>query len=66
MIILKSILTTFKSSIIFKCSWGSSVNWFEPKVSLPKSVKHSVGKSSVLVIFMSFLPAILATTFWAT
>jgi len=32
MIIFKSILTTYKSSIIFSGSFGSSVNWLELKI----------------------------------
>ncbi len=37
MIILESILTTFKSSIIFRCSRGSSVNWLELKIKPPSA-----------------------------
>ncbi len=33
--IFESILTTFKSYIVFKGSWGSSVNWLEPKIEPP-------------------------------
>jgi len=32
MIIFKSILTFLKSSIIFRGSWGSNVNWLQPKI----------------------------------
>jgi len=35
MIILESILTNFKSSIVLKGSWGSSVNWLKPKIKPP-------------------------------
>ncbi len=45
MIIFKSILPTFKLSVVFRGSWDSSVNyWLEPKIkfSLLKSVKCSV------------------------
>ncbi len=31
----KSILTTSKSNIIFKGSWGSNVNWLVIKIKLP-------------------------------
>jgi len=31
MIMFESILTIFKLSFNFRGSWGSSVNWFEPK-----------------------------------
>jgi len=34
-IIFQSILTTFKSSIIFRGSWGSNENWLEPKAEPP-------------------------------
>jgi len=33
----KSIFTTFKSSIIFRGSWGSGVNWLEPKTEPPSA-----------------------------
>jgi len=35
MIIFESILTTFKASVVFRGSWGSSVNWLEPKTKPP-------------------------------
>jgi len=35
MIIFGSILTTFKSSIIFESSWGSIQNWLDPKTESP-------------------------------
>jgi len=52
-LIFESILTSFKPSIIFGGSWGSTKNWLEPKTEPPpgnlacpkqgpKSVKRSV------------------------
>jgi len=35
MIIFESILTTFELSIIFRGSWGSSVNCLEPEIKPP-------------------------------
>ncbi len=35
MIIFGSILTTFDLSSIFGGSWGSIVNWLEPKIEPP-------------------------------
>jgi len=35
MIIFESILAFFKSSIVFRGSWGISVNWLEPKPEPP-------------------------------
>jgi len=35
MIIFESILTTFKLSIVFRGSWGRSVNWLESKMEPP-------------------------------
>jgi len=32
MIIFETILTTFKSSTVFRGSWSSSVKWLEPKI----------------------------------
>jgi hypothetical protein len=37
MIIFELILTTFKSSGIFGGSWGSSINWLEPKIEPPQA-----------------------------
>jgi len=37
MIIFETFLTTFKLSIVFRDSWGSSVNWLEPKIELPSA-----------------------------
>jgi len=37
MIIFESILTTFISSIIFRGTWGSSVNRLEPKIEPPQA-----------------------------
>jgi len=28
----RSILTTFKSNVVFRGTWDSSVNWLEPKI----------------------------------
>ena len=57
MIIFGSILTTFKSIIIFKGRWGGIENWHEPKTkpnigkfSLPKSVKRSVLPGQMFVV----------------
>jgi len=36
-IIFESILTTFKFSVIFRDSWGCSVNWLEPKIDPPQA-----------------------------
>ncbi len=33
----KPILTTFKLSILFRCSWNCSVNWLEPKIEPPEA-----------------------------
>jgi len=48
MIIFGSILTTFKLNIVFRGSWGSIGNRFEPKTefSLPKSLKRSVERET--------------------
>jgi len=35
MIIFEPILTTFKSSVVFRDSWGNSVNWLEPQNEPP-------------------------------
>ncbi len=35
MIIFESILTFFKLSVVFRGSWGSCVNWLEPKIDPP-------------------------------
>jgi len=35
MIIFGLILTTFKLSVVFRGSWGSCVNWLEPKTEPP-------------------------------
>jgi hypothetical protein len=45
MIIFGLILTTFKLSIIFRGSSGSSVNWLEPKIETPqwRSQKFGLG-----------------------
>jgi len=32
MIISESIFTAFKSSIVSRGTWGSRVNWLEPKI----------------------------------
>jgi len=37
MIIFESIFTTFKSSVIFRGSWGISVNWLKPKTETPQA-----------------------------
>jgi len=31
--IFESILTTFKSSIVLRGSWGSNVNWLKPEIN---------------------------------
>jgi len=35
LLIVQSILTSFKQSIIFGGSWGSTENWLEPKTEPP-------------------------------
>jgi len=35
MTIFEWISTTFKSSTVFRDSWGRSVNWLGPKIDLP-------------------------------
>jgi len=37
MTIIESILTLLKSSVVFKGSWGSCVNWLEPKIEPPSA-----------------------------
>jgi len=37
MIIFDWISTFLKSSIVFRVSWGSSVNWLEPKIEPPSA-----------------------------
>jgi hypothetical protein len=37
MIIFKSILAFFKLSIVLRASWGSNVNWLEPKIDPPSA-----------------------------
>jgi len=37
MFIFESILTTFKSNIVFRGSWRSCVNWLEPKIEPPSA-----------------------------
>jgi len=34
-IIFVSILITFQLSVVFRGSWGSSVNWLEPRIEPP-------------------------------
>ncbi len=57
-----SILTTFESSNIFGCSWGSIENWLEPKTEPPsgylactKSVKHFVPIFCLCYLKLAFL-----------
>jgi len=47
MIIFESILTTFKSNIVFRGSLDSSDNWLEPKIELQGSLRSAIDNLGV-------------------
>jgi len=61
MIIFESILTTSKSSIIFRGSWGSIVNWLEPKIEPPSRNLACPNLCNALYVLAQFLHLSLAS-----